>query len=220
MKVGSPGTPKEVHSARISSLDFIRTPAIIAVILIHTHPLRNATTILSQLGEVAINQGARFAVPLFFILSGYFFSRKCESVTNPWPSLWTYVRRLGGLFIFWSVVYLFVHADISLYEKYSYTDILWLKWEVIQSHPGTIAFQGTKVHLWYLMSLLLALLLLTIFITLNAQNYIIASAAVLYVIGLLGGAYMPLPFGFDIGVNTRNGPFLSYICVALGWYLA
>jgi surface polysaccharide O-acyltransferase-like enzyme len=45
-------------------------------------------------------------------------------------------------------------------------------------------------------------------------------AIVLYVLGLLGGAYVDTPLGIHMGFNTRNGPFFGLIFYVSGYRLS
>ncbi len=96
---------------RIKSIDCIRGVAILAVILIHT-----TTRTLEMSGfdltgfsfTLFLNQIARFAVPIFFIISGFVL----EISGREEMSYWSFVkRRFSKIFIpyiFWSLVYYFL----------------------------------------------------------------------------------------------------------------
>jgi surface polysaccharide O-acyltransferase-like enzyme len=88
------------------------------------------------------------------------------------------------------------------------------------SDPITLLFQGGRGHLWFLLSLLIALGIITLFLKLNRAQWILPIAASLYFVGLIAGSYSATPFGIDISFNTRNGPFFSTLLVAFGWYLS
>ena len=69
-----------MSTQRIPSLEFGRLLAIMAVILIHTGPFRGEYYSESvHLFSDILNQIARFAVPFFFLMSGYFL---CEKLTQ------------------------------------------------------------------------------------------------------------------------------------------
>ncbi|WP_430871731.1 acyltransferase family protein, partial [Escherichia coli] len=52
------------------AIDFIKFFAILAVVIIHTFPSND------QLGYFVLDNLSRFAVPFFFVASGYLFSLK------------------------------------------------------------------------------------------------------------------------------------------------
>jgi len=66
---------------RISSVDTIRLLAIISVIAIHTRPFsyNEDSGELYYYLDIFINQMARFAVPFFFVISGYFWGVKIRN---------------------------------------------------------------------------------------------------------------------------------------------
>ena len=95
---------------RIKSIDSLRGVAILAVILIHT-----TTRVLEASGfnlsafsfTLLLNQISRFAVPLFFLISGLVLE-----YSNKKESYWSYIkRRFSRIFIpyiFWSLFYYFL----------------------------------------------------------------------------------------------------------------
>ncbi|MDB5963417.1 MAG: hypothetical protein JWP59_4711, partial [Massilia sp.] len=93
---------------RIKSVDVARVCAIVAVIAIHTVPFENAGSPVGSTLDLAtvINQVARFAVPLFFILSGYFWAQKITDARHIDGVSLTMAKRLLLLFGTWSLIYL------------------------------------------------------------------------------------------------------------------
>ncbi len=93
---------------RIQSIDTFRALAIIAVISIHTTPFGGHESGLTYgYLDVLINQGSRFAVPLFFILSGFFFAKKIKKENLIIPIMKNNITRLFMIWLFFSVVYIF-----------------------------------------------------------------------------------------------------------------
>jgi probable poly-beta-1,6-N-acetyl-D-glucosamine export protein len=92
------------------AIDVLRIVAIFAVVLIHTSTktLGAAGNDLLQLPfTMVLNQVSRFAVPLFFLISGFVL----EYNYHPNEGYFQYIkRRLNKIFvpyIFWSVIYYF-----------------------------------------------------------------------------------------------------------------
>ncbi len=87
--------------------------------------------------------------------------------------------------------------------------------------PVKLIFQGTKGHLWFLVSLLLALWSLALMVHLNVKkrNILVLSVA-LYSLGLLGGAYASTPVGINLHFPSTNFIFFSMLYVTIGWGLA
>lgn len=211
--------------SRIKSIDVFRLLGILAVIAIHTVPFEGAGESPVELFLcVAINQGARFAVPMFFILSGWFFAQKVERCGLPAACLQT-VKRLGGIWLFFCAFYL---LPLNLPRPLSVTawDPLRLfanHFEQVAAHPVAFIFQGSSIHLWFLMSLLQAVLITTFFIHCFRRRPLIPLFIVggtLYVFGLLAKSYSETPWGIHVPFNTRNGPFFSFPFFVLGYALS
>lgn len=101
-----------------SAIDGLRVLAILAVTLIHTST-RTIEAIQGQIDQVPfaffLNQASRFAVPLFFMISGYVLE-----VNYPFHQSYTkYLKkRLSKIFlpyVFWSAIYyLFIYREHSV----------------------------------------------------------------------------------------------------------
>lgn len=97
----------------IQSIDFLRFLAILAVILIHTttRTLEWAGYDLARFPvTLFLNQLARFAVPLFFIISGFLLELNAPEKFN---FMLYYKKRVSRIFLpylFWSAIYyLFIY---------------------------------------------------------------------------------------------------------------
>lgn len=99
---------------RIQSVDCFRVLAIFAVIAIHTTPFYYGKPAGHELDLVIIiNQSARFAVPFFLIISGYFWSEKIQRNPDiPDVSIKS-AQRVGVIFVLWSSIYLAIGAARS-----------------------------------------------------------------------------------------------------------
>lgn len=185
---------------RITGVDFGRFVAVVAVVFIHA---RDGAPIASPL-EMA----ARFAVPFFFVVAGFFFSHGSDSF---WRAAVKVLLRLLVPFAFWILVYL-----------------MWFR-------PGPEAFSSLKFwaklfieggpayHLWFLLSLSLCSILLLALLRLRASLAVLAGSAIaLYGIGLAFGAYYGLLLRTDdvFFWNTRNGPFFGLPFMVVGYLIA
>lgn len=81
------------------SLDILKVFLAILVVLIHLSFLSEKVVVLSQL---IINGICRLAVPVFLIISGYYFI----SVNSKQKAL-NWIKRLGMLYFIWMVLYSF-----------------------------------------------------------------------------------------------------------------
>jgi surface polysaccharide O-acyltransferase-like enzyme len=199
---------------RISSIDCFRVVAILAVLAIHSHYYQYIDDYAKWECHAAVilNQAARFAVPFFFVVSGYLLGRDVRRGREPVAVAMASLRKLGGLFLAWSL--LFVTADLAGAwltnpSSFSLRDAL----------PGLGAkiVGGPRIHLWFLPALLVGLLVAAMTSRLGALLQMMAAVA-LYAIGLAAGAYSTLT-GLDLGLNSRNGPFFSTLFVVSGFQL-
>jgi surface polysaccharide O-acyltransferase-like enzyme len=87
---------------------------------------------------------------------------------------------------------------------------------LLRSEPVALLFEGTRVHLWFLVSLLLAVCMFALWVRRRGIRSFLVLGAILYAIGLLAGAYKVTPIGFDIHFQTRNGIFFTTLYFAIG----
>jgi surface polysaccharide O-acyltransferase-like enzyme len=215
--------PAVLHRDRIQSVDTLRLIAIFAVIVIHTAPFAGDLEAVGTKLDLALvlNQLARFAVPYFFLISGYFWATKfadAQSVQKPTQVM---ARRIIVILLAWSTIYL---LPTNLAEPFKYGvfgPVKMVYWNVIEAlkHPGSLFFQSTKYHLWFLMSLLICLTISGVLISRNMVRSLIFLSLILYLIGLMGKAYADTPVGFHLTFNLRNGPFFGLIFFVTGYLL-
>jgi surface polysaccharide O-acyltransferase-like enzyme len=204
---------------RIQSVDVFRVLAIAAVIALHTAPHTGPAAVGLQLdARTLCDQLERFAVPLFFVLSGFFWAGRCRDAASCWTAAVAFARRVYLLFILWSAIYFLitgVEAAVS-------TGNLTAGWRAAVRPLGslpTLLLQGTKVHLWFLPALALAALVSGALLARGLTRTLVVLALTAYAIGLAGKAYADTPFGFHTHVNLRNGLCFSLILFATGVWL-
>lgn len=210
------------RSYRIESVDAIRVIAILAVIIIHTVPLGTAESDIGKAISAIINQLARFAVPFFFVISGYFWAVKVRQGASFSTTTEKMLKRLGFLFLAWSLIYLLPYNVATIYEyglsgpiKASY----WVLHRLL-SDPFIFLFQGSKVHLWFLMGLMCALAMTSFFIYRRWINSLFVIVILLYVLGIIAKAYANTPIGIHIKFDTLYGPFFGGIFFVTGYVLS
>ncbi len=211
---------------RIESIDLFRLLAIIAVIIIHISWFKHDTVANSLNTEQTLyyffNQISRFAVPFFFIISGYFWGVKIAQKHNVFQNSLPMAKKLFFLFIAWSLIYLLPFNIGVIYEYGVLAPIKVSYWHLVDmvQHPLTLLVQGTKVHLWFLVALLNALLISAFLVGRQQKVLLIILALSLYFIGLLAKAYSDTPWGVNFAFDTRNGPFFSTIFFVTGYLLS
>ena len=127
------------------------------------------------------NYLARIAVPFFFVSSGYFYFKSNRYENYDLSKMKKYISRLLLLYLFWSAIYFPMHIHSILQDPHGplVGGLIYLK---------DLIFIGGHVHLWYLASLISAILVISIHKRVSITKIFICSA-VLYVIGLLGQGY-------------------------------
>lgn len=199
---------------------------MIAVISIHIHPFESIRDNLEYhyLG-ILINQGARFAVPFFFVISGFFFAKKVKSVGSVYEIAARSLKRLAMVWLFFSIIYILPYNIFSVFDYGVYGPVKIIYWHVLNiiKNPVTFIFEGSSGHLWFLVSLANAVLISALFLRYWRHQplipLIIVSVA-LYVFGLLAKAYSETSIGININFNTRDGPFFSTIYFVLGYAMS
>ncbi len=213
---------------KISSIEVARAVAIFCIILTHTAPFLRTVDAHDgwyYLGHV-IQQFNSFAVPFFFIVSGYFFSLGVDKYGLK-KQINRFVPRILTLLLIW------VFIDGLFWEQ-------WLQ-EVIESgslrpmlnnllsipgyalsRPDIFLFWGTAVPLWFLVSLAEGALILSALIALNlGKNSILLLGLVAYTFMLSASLYSDtlIGTGFTIPFQQR-GIFISVFFLTIGYFTA
>ena len=213
---------------RIQSIDTIRLIAIFAVIAIHTTPFQQYHQSSNEFFKVIfviVNQLSRFAVPFFFVISGYLWGLKIRNGDDPILITTKTSKKLLFIFIVWCIIYILPYDFISLYRfgilgeiKVSYLNLL-----ALFSHPINLIMQGTRGHLWFLIGLLFSLWISSLFIKHKKSTIaLLCFSLLLYIIAVLAKAYVNTPIGINLEVNgyvfnMRNGPFFGTIFFVTGY---
>jgi len=204
---------------RIASIDTIRVVAIVAVVCIHTEPFKASNYLLFS----AIIQCCRFAVPFFFVASGYLFFTKLSAARPVGPSFRRFAIRIGLVFLVWSVVYI-VEPRYSLVGMLGWRDGLWRSAaagaEEVATHPVSTLMVGTAPHLWFLPALLGGMAIVASLVVSGRGRLVLPVASLLYVLGLVSGSYSVTAVGMHLPIAASRGVFFSTLFVAMGWYLA
>ena len=211
--------------SRIEGVDVIKIIAITAVIVIHAAPFAGMAShgdIYRNL-EIFLNQLSGFAVPFFFIVSGYFFGVK-ERRDNSKTIKHTIdtTKRLLFIFLAWCLIYLLPYNIGAIYQygmggplKVAYWNFLNL-----MTDPIRVILHGTKAHLWFLAGLAWSVGFTGVFLYLGLRRSIYFIAAGLYILGMLGQSYSDSPFGIHFNFDIRNHIFFSTIFFVTGYGLS
>lgn len=193
---------QDTEQERSGNIDRYKFFAFVAVVLIHTSHALEAKG-LSALGFV--DQFSRFAVPFFFLASGYFLGLKGR------VGIIEFKRRTGRIvtiFAFWSTFYV-------LLDQPSMEEFLSIKYLAKWALSG-----GPGYHLWFLPSLLICLGVFLALHSVFSPLKVWICALALYLLGVAFGTYRAALHLPDIHFNTHNGPFFGTLFVATGFLLA
>lgn len=203
------------------SIESLRYIAAFAVICIHYFYPKH-----KELGLI-VNQWARFAVPFFFVASGYFMAEKLK--VNDKPIIyWNFIKKLLILYIGWQLIHFLILPPIwdEIYLRgfiKAYTARLHA---VIYQRWDWMIFRGWSQHLWFFFSLAQTAALFFLFRTKRIYLFV-GVAAILWVVGALTKAYLKssvgIPvetFGLPKNFNTNNLVFFSSLPFAIGLLLS
>jgi surface polysaccharide O-acyltransferase-like enzyme len=219
MRLGSltdPGRPHQDEvGSRLSSIDLFKFLAFCGVVSIHTVSAVHFTHggdafeagLRDPVGSV-VDQLSRFAVPFFFLSSGYlWFGRALRY------DMVTFIKSISWLlvvYVFWVAVY----ALNFMIDGQPLTPSLALK---------ILVNGGYGVQLWFLPCLCSALLLMRVVARTHRWALPLTIGFALYVIGLVYGPYSPLVFGTPSSELTRRIcrtlPISAFLFVMIGAWL-
>jgi len=168
----------------------------------------------------------RFGIPYFFIVAGYFFGKSLIKGRPLGQLTKRYCLRLAQLFILWSLVYCFLPQHFSKGAiEYGFLKAIYLHlssmhmyvWDLIVNTPVSLIFSGTHGHLWFFPAYISGILVVSLFLFLKQEKYLIPFGFLLYIISLLGRSYQNLPIGYSEELQLYRGPFVSTLFMAIGW---
>lgn len=156
-------------SRRYENFDVLRGLAIIGVVLIHiTAPL--ATD--GDLVAVVVNQMSRFAVPVFFILSGWglTISNSLERSDSYWNFLKVRFLSILPQYLLWNIVYLFYSGVWEVYQGFSL--------EVLGDLLNEIFLGTIYNHLYFVPIILIFYILYPLLLRISNQYGVLVSLVV------------------------------------------
>ncbi len=200
---------------KIASLELARVIALIAIVFIHVKPFMDYALISDEPWVNFIsNQLARFAVPIFFLISGYLIQPKL--IKSPWETAKVYSVPLIKIWLVWSIVSLAMPFNLGVVMEHGYLAERQGYWDFLLSTPLNSFLEGGLVHLWFIPSLVIAVYLIAAMIATRAIAMLVPVALVLYLYGVLAGSYQ-IVTELNPPFFTRNGPFFSLLMVVIGF---
>ncbi|ACL76944.1 acyltransferase family protein [Ruminiclostridium cellulolyticum] len=188
---------------KIHSIDYMRAVAAFLVVCIHI-------PFYGEIGSIVIAYG-KIAVPFFLVVCGYFCYRTDREEFS--KRLKKQIRKIALLTVLANILYLLVDIVLQLifssnpiYDiKQLFTSEKWLDFAIYNQSPFAD-------HLWYLGSLLYALIIILLLCRLKLVNYIMFAAPLLLLCYIL-----PLRAGGDM-IVWRNCimvsvPYFMFGCI-------
>ena len=206
---------------RYTSVDCLKVVAMLGVIALHTKKVVAFDETRCEFVPLLINQAARFAVPFFFGLSGFFLSCTMHKAERPAMVLWKYVWKILLIYFSWSVVYIVLPTDVEALMRHGLAKLTYWKLIAWYRHPVSCLFDSITPHLWFLPSLVMGVAIVGTLHLSGLRWAIVPVGVLFYSICLLGGAYRVVPvIGLSSHLNLAGGPFPSVLPIAVGWRLA
>jgi serine/alanine racemase len=190
----------EVSKARNVLIDLSRIVCSILVICVHTKPWLDTNYYFGYFLSDVI---ARLAVPLFFMLAGYFLYKRLREECNPDAYFKKYLMGLIRIYIVWCLIYL--PFDFYMLLKIGKT---WIG--AILSYAYSILVAGGHYHLWYFPALIYSVLIAYILFRKGGTRMLYPLTIALYIIGLISESYS----GWFTGVPAHAD--ITFIVYVLG----
>ncbi|PLT33200.1 acyltransferase [Bacillus sp. V5-8f] len=195
---------------RNTAIDFIKFFAISAVLIIHIFPRDN------QMGLFVLDNLSRFAVPFFFIASGYFFGNKILQTSDAHLYFKKYIVKIIKLYISWLIFYMIYDffTDFGKGADFQKTVQNYLSRvsliDLIYYGGGTSGYQ-----LWFLTALIWSLTIVFICLKLKKIKLLLSVSFILHLIGLFGQSYSVF---FDFPESTRDPLFFGLFYTTMGCF--
>ena len=201
-----------------NAIDIGKFIASILVLCIHVSPFSN-----EKLSFFVQNILARVAVPFFFICTGYFLFKKIDiyNIENDKSIIFKYVKRIFIMYVFWSICYM----PLVIFNYLKTDKSLKIFFNTFIKAP---ILTGTAAPLWYLNSLMVAILIIFLLLKYKVKlKNILKISCILYFLGVLGQVYYGLiesipiinkiyEYYFKIFSTTRNGVFFGLFYIVIG----
>lgn len=207
---------------RNNTIQMTRLICAFMVIAIHTFLFKEVSYYLNH---ITVNAFCRFAVPFFFMITGYFYEKKESSAY-----IKHYNIKIIKIFLLWALIYF---PFDFIYRQLIVKDISFSKALNAYIHDSMFGgFNGAFYHLWYLIAVIVAFSLLNFISEVGFLNkkYIKILFLFLYILGLSGTSYHGMWERFNLGYiitsyerffsTTRNGIFFGLPFVWLGYTIA
>lgn len=210
------------------AFDSLKFVAVFCVVCIHTNPF-NGTEIFGIPGKYVdvyiIDAISRFAVPFFFMVSGYLFEKKITLAVRREQYAINYIFKLLKMFAYWYTFYMIYGLSITFGKAYiesvNFRDAVLSymndNFSLLVFLNGEGGFSSS--HLWYLVALIWAIFIIYLNIKFGNIKLLLALSFILNIIGVLGQSYYGA-FDFNFPFDTRNAIFFGVFYTTLGYTIS
>ena len=119
-----------------------------------------------------------FALPLFFLFSGYFFTNKVADVSIPWSYSFPKIKRVLILYAVWIIPNL-----LTVYLRFRGTSIQYIL--------SSVFFSGVYMASWYLNAIIWCMIIVTVISKLAPKLYIYFAILVGLILYLIARGIIP-----------------------------
>ena len=205
---------------RIASIDAFRSIAMLAVIVIHTQPFWAERFVIGEWPALIINQLARFAVPFFFVVSGFFLARSVTPPRSEFIVIKKQAYRIALVLLFWSLAYLiFIPDFLETFSKQSITKSVYWNLQGLLQNSSELLHQSTRVHLWFLVALLECLLFTALWRAWLPKVSIEIWILSFYLAGMATGPYEHSALGNILPQWLPRLPWTEISLFLIGWWV-
>lgn len=212
----------------LTTIDFAKFIFSILVVYLHVP----AFLTFSEKVNYFVTLPCKIAVPFFFLCSSYFLFKKiedCKSMAEEKLVIKSYMKRLGKIWIKWSILYLVYRLLIM--GGHIGQDIIDIKILLyyIRVLVQDFIFRGISEHLWYLPATIVGTFIVYFIRKKKGWLFSWSITGALLLVGLIGNSYnFLLPdniqgvykFIMSIILTTRNGVFWAPIFILMGSFIA
>ncbi len=202
-------------TSRYKGLDILK--CLCAFMIVNTHVLNRTDC---SMAEMFLKDFDRIAVPIFFMITGYFYENTCRNNREK-----SQIKKIGLLwlvgnviaFVFEIVLSVIKGGTVSEYISESFTlhNIAYM----ILVNPSP--FQG---HLWYLSAILYVLIIAAVINRIKLKKYVIKGlpfiSLILLIAGIVIGRYSIIILNMNPSVVcSRNWLFDGIPCFCTGYMI-
>ena len=223
----------KINKLNYQNLNILKYISAILIVILHLRPFLNFS---NELDLAFNNIVTRICVPIFFIITGYFVSKKEKENKDYIKS---YINKTIPLYLTWSLLYVpviiitMIQYLPTINEYLSKINIALplLVALIILLLPIVIllalCYTGIYYHLWYFPAIIFSLLVLKKWKKKFNIKYLLVISFVLLLFGATETYYGVLPFSakkllsyyYNIFFTTRNFLFFGLFYVVLGYYM-